>query len=187
MKKLLLLLVTVLCFFSCSAKQEKIEISFNYTSQAGPGSNQYAVWIEDADCHVVKTLFVTHFSVLGRSRNGEPAERGYRYREPCVSRWIKNVNADSLSDAELDAVSGATPKGGLQSFTWDFTDQNGQTVPAGEYTVYIQANLHDWTVKTFACKLPKNVKSGVQEFTEDYQNADAKYEGMITDVKFEVK
>lgn len=136
---------------------------------------------------IVKTFFVTHFSVLGRSRNGEPAERGYRYREPCVNRWIMNVDADSLSDDELDAVSDATPQGGLQTFTWDFTDQNGQTVPAGEYTVYVQANLHDWTVKTFACKLPKNVKAGVMEFTEDYQNPDTRYEGMITDVKFEAK
>ena len=31
-----------------AAKAVSLEVSFNYQRQAGPGSNQYAVWIENA-------------------------------------------------------------------------------------------------------------------------------------------
>ena len=30
-----------------AAKANTLEVSFNYQRQAGPGSNQYAVWIEN--------------------------------------------------------------------------------------------------------------------------------------------
>ena len=42
-----------------AAKANTLEVSFNYQRQAGPGSNQYAVWIENEKGEFVKTLFVT--------------------------------------------------------------------------------------------------------------------------------
>ena len=42
-----------------AAKAKTLEVSFNYQKQAGPGSNQYAVWIENEKGEFVKTLFVT--------------------------------------------------------------------------------------------------------------------------------
>ena len=41
-----------------AAKTKTLEVSFNYQRQAGPGSNQYAVWIENEKGEFVKTLFV---------------------------------------------------------------------------------------------------------------------------------
>ena len=38
-----------------AAKANSLEVSFNYQRQAGPGSNQYAVWIENEKGEVVKT------------------------------------------------------------------------------------------------------------------------------------
>lgn len=174
---------------SCSQpKAASLEVSFDYTKQSGPGSNQYAVWVENENSDVVKTLFVTHFSALGRSRNGEPADRGYHYRPSCVHNWVKNVNADSLSDEILDSFTGATPsESGTQTFTWDFTDQNGEIVPDGKYRVIIEADLHDWTIKTYTCTVATGQKAGVLEFDEDYSEPDEKYESMITNVKFELK
>ena len=184
-------LVIALCMSSCSgSKSASVEISFNYTRQAGPGSNQYAVWVENENNEVVKTLFVTHFSALGRARNGETPDRGYHYRPSCVHRWVENVKADNLSDAQLDAFTGATPsEDGVQTFVWDFTDESGKKVAAGNYRIWIEADLHDWTIKTFSCPVTadSNLKPGILDFSEDYSQPDEKYETMITDVKFELK
>ena len=46
-----------------------VEVSFEYERQQGPGSNQYAVWIENEQGEVVRTLFVTSFTTKGRSRD----------------------------------------------------------------------------------------------------------------------
>ena len=43
-------------------KPKSVSLSFNYLRQDGPGSNQYAVWVENEKGEVVKTLFVTSFT-----------------------------------------------------------------------------------------------------------------------------
>ena len=50
-----------------AAKANTLEVSFNYQRQAGPGSNQYAVWIENEKGEFVKTLFVTSYTTKGHS------------------------------------------------------------------------------------------------------------------------
>ena len=61
-------------------KAQTLEVSFDYQRQAGPGSNQYAVWIENEKGDVVKTLFVTSYTTKGRARGGEQPKRGYIVR-----------------------------------------------------------------------------------------------------------
>ena len=115
-------------------KAQTLEVSFDYQRQAGPGSNQYAVWIENEKGDVVKTLFVTSYTTKGRARGGEQPKRGYIVRPACVPTWVKTVKADERTDQQLDAVTGATPQaGGTLTFTWDFTDEQGKAVPQGNY------------------------------------------------------
>lgn len=40
----------------------KLKINIDFNRSSTPASNQYAVWIEDMDGNVVKTLFVTNFT-----------------------------------------------------------------------------------------------------------------------------
>ena len=75
-------------------KAKSLEVSFNYQKQAGPGSNQYAVWIENEKGEVVKTLFVTSFTTKGRVRGNEQPMRGYVKRPNCVPTWVKTVKAN---------------------------------------------------------------------------------------------
>lgn len=128
-------------------KTTQLQISFQYNKQQGPGSNQYAVWIEDMNGNVVKTLFVTSFTSKGRPRQGQKADRGYHFRPTCVPTWVKHANADALTDVEVDGFTGATPQvSGLQSFLWNFTDQNGKPVKSGTYKFYVEATYYNSSI-----------------------------------------
>ena len=41
----------------------------------------------------------------------------------------------------MDAISGATPQAGTQTYTWDLSDTNGKAVASGEYHVYVEGTL----------------------------------------------
>ena len=169
---------------SCAPKPGSLEISFNYTKQAGPGSNQYAVWIENAEGHVVKTLFVTEFTAKGRSRDGSKPARGYTYRTSCVPTWVQHINADALTDEEMDAFSGATPaESGVQTFTWDFTDQDGQPVAKGTYRFYLEATYNGASVVTYTGTVTYGDPAGDLSMEISYIEASEDRKDMITDVK----
>ena len=147
MKKYFLAIIAAMLLAMPAMAQTKkgktLEVSFNYQKQAGPGSNQYAVWIENEKGEVVKTLFVTSFTTKGRVRGNEQPMRGYVKRPNCVPTWVKTVKAESLSDQQLDGVTGATPQAnGKQTFTWDFTDLQGKKVKDGKYCVKVEATLY---------------------------------------------
>ena len=75
----------------------KISIDFNRSST--PASNQYAVWIEDMDGNVVKTLFATNFTSNG----------GYAVREDSIPTWVAHAKPSDMDKTQIDAISGATP------------------------------------------------------------------------------
>lgn len=115
-----------------NAASKGIEISFTYQRVFTMASNQMAVWVEDADGAVVKTLLVTDFTA-GR--------RGYRNRGMSLPAWVAAAEPESMSDQEINAVSCATPGQGRLTYLWDFTDELGQPVPEGVYTVHVEGTL----------------------------------------------
>ena len=165
-------------------KTTKLEVSFNYQRQSGPGSNQYAVWIENEKGEVVKTLFVTSFTTKGRVRGNEQPMRGYVKRPACVPTWVKNAKADAMTDQQLDAVTGATPQAsGAQTFTWDFTDQNGKAVKNGIYKVFVEATLFNASAITYSGSFSTKDKAGDITLTSQLTQYDEKHKDMVTDVK----
>ena len=72
--------IVVLGIISQANKIKCLEVSFDYQRQGGPGSNQYAVWIENEKGDVVKTLFVTSYTTKGRARGGEQPKREAKQR-----------------------------------------------------------------------------------------------------------
>lgn len=111
-----------------------LEIFFNFTRGTTPASNQFAIWIEDSNGNLVKTLYVTNFTANG----------GYTRRAESIPTWVSKANPAELPDAEIDSISGATPRAGTFSYTWDGTDKNGNMVAKGTYTVYVEGTLY-WT------------------------------------------
>lgn len=130
--------LTLLAFLSVALFAEdspratgKVDISFQFTRQNGWATNQYAVWIEDANGNVIKTLFVPKFTGKG----------GWEKREDTVSEWVKRSNVAGMPKEELSAITGATPRTGDLVYTWDLTDKNGSPVPAGRYTFFVEGTL----------------------------------------------
>jgi len=173
---------------SVQAKAKTLEVSFDYQRQAGPGSNQYAVWIENEKGEVVKTLFVTSYTTKGRARGGQQPRRGYIVRPACVPTWVKNVKADEQTDQQLDAFTGATPKAsGTQTFTWDFTDQQGKTVPKGTYKVVVEATLFNDSDIIYSGTFSTKDKAGAITLTSALTKPDEQHKDMVTNVKAVLK
>jgi hypothetical protein len=109
----------------------KLTITLDYQRQSGYASNQYAVWIEDADGNYVVTLYATRYTANG----------GYKVRPDSIAEWVAKSGLADMEEAEADAVAGATPGSGTQSYAWDLTDANGNTVQPGEYRFCVEGSL----------------------------------------------
>ena len=110
---------------------ERLEISFRF-QRGGIASSQYAIWIEDETGKLVRTLYVTSFTAKG----------GYEYRKDAVPVWTSKAKPQTLSSAQVDAITGATPRNGVLTYQWDGTDNNGNRVPAGKYTFFVEGTLY---------------------------------------------
>lgn len=163
---------------------KQVEISFDYFKKPGPGSNQFAVWIENDKNEVVKTLFVTSFTSKGRVREGQPIKRGYTYRPACVPTWVTNSKVAEMADEQLDAFTGATPKeSGKQTFVWDFTDSKGEKVSKGNYKVCVEATLKNEYKLLYIGSVSTKDKAGIIEMKETVTGFNEDYAGMIKEVK----
>ena len=106
-------------------------ITFDFERQRGAASNQHAVWIEDMDGNVIRTLFASRWT----------ADGGYKTRPDSIALWAERAGLANKTSDEVDAVSGATPSSGPLSYAWDLTDMDGNTVPPGDYMFFVEGTL----------------------------------------------
>ena len=109
----------------------EVVVTLDYEKQSGSASNQYAVWIEDLNGNLIKTLYATRWTANG----------GYKSRPDSIALWVEKTDLGSMPKSEVDAVSGATPRAGTQSYTWDLTDIDGAMVPPGDYRFFVEGTL----------------------------------------------
>jgi hypothetical protein len=165
MKKLLIIVLTVCVVLALSvpvfvfaqnqsAGVFKVEVSFVYTRQSGSGSNQFAVWIEDAQGRYVKTLYATRFTAAG----------GWQRRPLSLPQWVKQSKLAEMNKTQIDALTGPTPQSGSLRYVWDGTDSAGRTVSAGEYRVFVEATFRNenCAVYTATVKLGEKGQSTAQ-------------------------
>lgn len=150
-----------------------LEISFDFTRGTTPASNQFAIWIEDSNGNLVRILYVTNFTANG----------GYTKRAESIPTWVSKAKPAELPDAEIDSISGATPRAGTLSYTWDGTDENGNMAAKGTYTVYVEGTLY-WTSSVlfhgdfeFGAEAQENIPM-ISDYTED----EATNRDMLTNV-----
>ena len=171
-----------------SKNASQVELSFNYQKQSGAGSNQYAVWIENSEGKVVRTLYVSKFTTQGRAMGGQQRRRGYTFRPTCVPTWVKNAKAEEMTDEQIDAVTGATPaQSGVQTFTWDFKDADGKAVPAGNYKIFLEATLYFNSIVLYSGSFSTSDKAGAISLTSKFTEEDEQHKNMITEVKAQLK
>ena len=114
-----------------AASQPVAELSFSFTRQSGPGSNQFAVWIENEEGRYMTTLFATNFTANG----------GWQQRETSIPLWVKRSGISGMDKTQTDGFSGATPNSGSLTYTWDGTDSRGIALPAGGYVIFLEGTL----------------------------------------------
>jgi hypothetical protein len=131
MKKLLAAMLLLWPMQAAFAQTHKVDISFDFNRQGGFSSNQFAVWIEDINGNYVKTLYATSFTAKG----------GWQRREQSLPRWVRQSNLAGKNNAQIDALTGPTPRGGPLRYSWDGTDIAGRPLPPGEYRASVEATL----------------------------------------------
>ncbi|WAC19935.1 DUF2271 domain-containing protein [Luteolibacter sp. SL250] len=89
-----------------------------------------AIWIEDKDDFPVRTLSLWLLK----------GEKGLRWL-PDLKRWNRSDKTRRLADTTdiVPLITSATRNPGKYSVTWDGLDDNKKALPAGEYTLYIEA------------------------------------------------
>ena len=146
-----------------------VAITFDFSKQSGYASNQFAVWIEDANGKLVKTLFVTQFTANG----------GYEKRPDAIPVWVERSGI--AKDTALDANSGATPKSGLLRYVWDLTDETGARVADGTYTFYVEGTLRWKNHVLFSGEIDLNGEAVSAEATAQYTYLASEDQAALTD------
>ena len=132
MKRLFLLLAMAALGTALAAQANPAaELSLDFTRQSGSASNQYAIWVEDAQGRYVKTLYATRWTARG----------GWERRPTSIPVWVRQSALSGKTRAEVDAASGATPRTGTFTYTWDGTNSKGESVPAGDYVLILEGTL----------------------------------------------
>jgi hypothetical protein len=147
---------------------KKLSVSFDYVKQSGYASNQFAVWIEDMDGNLVKTLYATHYT----------ADGGYRDRPDSIPLWVEKSGLSSLSNDEVDAISGATPKAGTLSYTWDLDDGDGNAAMQGEYKVFIEGSLRWKNCVVYSAVV--DTSGNISDFETEYIYAESDGQPALT-------
>ena len=152
---------------------ERLDISFKFR-RGGIASSQYAIWIEDETGRLVRTLYATSFTAKG----------GYEYRKDAVPVWVSKAKPQTLSSAQIDAITGATPQNGVLTYQWDGTDDNGNRVSPGKYIFFIEGTLYWESRVIYTGELDwggseqSSIPMKTQYFTPSKTN-----ENMITELK----
>lgn len=144
-----LALLTVLSgtvFAQASTQEKKVSVSYTWIRIPGSGSNQLAIWVEDAKGNYVSSIYASRFTAAG----------GYVRRPVSLSQWTEKSDWKNATKEEVDAVTGSTPQPGTQTVTWNGKDKAGKVVANGTYTIKMEANILN--EKKMFCKV--EVKTG---------------------------
>lgn len=117
-----------------SSSQAPVSISFELAfSGKGKKSDRHytVVWVENQDGEKVKDILLWH----------KMKKRKYL---KTLKAWYSKGGKEASKDLEfLKTISEATKKAGSYSLEWDHSDNQGQTLPPGIYTINIEVNRED--------------------------------------------
>lgn len=160
--------------YEYSQNNKTVQINFDYTKRDGFSSNQIAIWLEDANGNYIKTIYITDFT--GR-------KSGWKKRNQSLSNWQKKANAIKMSQADIDAVSKATPKQGNVNIVWDCKDNNGKLIKDGNYKIVVEATIYQDNNVLYTAEINIGDKANSQIAIPKYSKSEAKEIDIIKNVK----
>jgi hypothetical protein len=169
----LLMLLTVFTVVDVTAQSSAaVELTFFFTRQNGSASNQYAVWIEDAQGNHVKTLYATRYTANG----------GWQRRASSIPIWVKQSGLSSMDKAQIDSLTGATPRTGALTYRWDGTDSRNRALPSGNYVIYLEGTLRWENQVLYYAPFRLGQGQAIPIVTVEYTGTPGAEQGMISDV-----
>lgn len=164
--------------FAQSASGKQVAVSYKLNRIPGPGSNQLAMWIEDASGNYVRSIYASKFTASG----------GYAKRPSSLSVWVEKAGWANASQAEIDAVSGSTQMAGENTLVWDCTDKNGKPVANGTYFVKMEANIKNERKMFFSAPVnvggpAMRVEGVVSYLPEDAAAGDKIFENVVVEYR----
>jgi len=161
----------------------EVVISLEYERQSGSASNQYAIWIEDMDGNYIQTLYASRWTANG----------GYKSRPDSIALWARKSDLAAMPKSDVDAISGATPRAGTQTYTWDLATNTGGMITTGEYRFFVEGTLRwkNYVLYSGVIEIgdkPVTVQASVDYFYESSDRyaaltGESPENNMITDVK----
>ena len=148
------------------------ELSFSFTRQSGFASNQFAVWVEDAQSRHVKTLYATRYTANG----------GWKRRETSIPLWVKKSGLADMTKVQIDSLTGATPGTGTLTYRWDGTDSRNTALPPGDYVVYLEGTLRQEKQVLYRAPIRLGQGPAASEVTTEYTGTPGNERGMISAV-----
>ena len=150
----------------------EVVITFEYAKQSGSASNQFAVWVEDMDGNLIKTLYTTGYTANG----------GYINRPDSIALWVEKSSLPNMQKNEVDAITGATPKAGKLSYAWDLSNLDGETIPAGKYMFFVEGTLRwkNFVLYSAAINI-SDVSDTVQAKAEFFYESSDRYAALTAD------
>jgi hypothetical protein len=107
-----------------------LEISFLFNKAEGVvPSYQIAIWLENEEGRLVKTLFVSEYL----------AGPGIGLEVVCPD-WVKQAHWDKVDDSEAEAVTGPTPPIGVNTMKFDCRQR---AIMPGNYRYCLQAHINE--------------------------------------------
>lgn len=158
--------------------ENQLKVEFLFKRGETISSNQIALWIEDKQGNVVKTIGITRFA----------AEGGFSRRRDILKNWVTRAKANEMSRSQFELISSPTPSNGQNQKYWNGVNDAGNIVLDGEYTIFLEGTLYlssnvvysqDILIENGKISLVGDVKTVFSEETQ--RNRD-----MITNVKFGV-
>jgi hypothetical protein len=149
-----------------------VELSFSFTRQSGSASNQFAVWIEDAQGRHVKTLYATRYTANG----------GWQRRATSIPQWVKQSGLANMDKAQIDSLTGATPRTGTLTYRWDGTDSRNTALPSGDYVIYLEGTLRWENQVLYRAPIRLGQGAATPIVTTEYTGTPGAEQGMISAV-----
>jgi len=162
---------------SAMAQQTQVaELTFAFTRQSGRASNQFAIWVEDDHGRYVKTLYATRWTARG----------GWNRRPTSIPIWVRQSRVADLTRTQVDTISGATPRTGTLTYTWDGTDNRGAIAPNGNYVIFLEGTLRWENQVLFRAPIVLGQGSSVSQISVEYTGDSTAERSMIENVRVRI-